>query len=131
LTNAGCKVDGEINNFCGSVYFSYTSRKSKVSICKINMGIYGGTVKIQGNHFSNKKNILTELPENMLEIMKNGKKCSECTYKNHTDHTAGFKFTHKKEDFQICRWSGFTFPIDTTVDLKLIEKWIELELGNA
>lgn len=132
LMASGCKISCfSLSNTTGGGSFSYVSRKSKKTVCSINMGILGCEISIHGNHFSNECSILAELPENMLNFIKTGRsicgKMQEPNFK--CKHGGQFKFTHNGETFEICKWGGFNFALSDKSDLPLYRKWIDLELA--
>jgi hypothetical protein len=128
LLENGCKVLGEINQFTGGAYFSYTSKKSKSAVCRFNMGITGCTVNLKGNHLANPNNILKELPPNMLaQMMVNDRVCSaEGTPKCQHER---YRFTYNDETYYRCRYAGFHFSLEHAGERELIQKWIEYELA--
>jgi len=132
LTNNGCKISCfSLSNTNGDGSFSYISRKSKKTVCSIAMGIRGCELSICGNHFSNETNILSELPENMLDLVKAGRgacgKMKEADFK--CKHGGHFIFKHNGETFEICKWGGFNFVLDDESDFELYRRWIDLELA--
>jgi len=132
LIENGCKISCfSLSSTTGGGSFSYVSRKNKKTVCSINMGILGCEISIHGNHFSNERNILAELPENMLNFIKIGRsvcgKMQEPNFK--CKHGGQFKFIHGGETFEICKWGGFNFALDSESDLELYNKWIDMELA--
>jgi hypothetical protein len=128
----GCKISCfSLSNTNGSGSFSYVSRKSKKTVCSIQMGIIGCQISICGNHFSNESNILSELPEYMLNFVKGGRgvcgKMQEPNFK--CKHGGHFIFKHNGETFEICKWGGFNFPLDSNSNFELYQKWIDMELA--
>lgn|GEM_PF-130378 len=129
LTDNGCKVNCEFNDFSASIIFTYILRKNNEKVCKIYMGIEGCMAMPYGHHFANKDNILTYLPESMLDTMSNNKKCSGCASKNPNGVVHAVRFKHKEINHIKCHHFGFGFPLDKASERKLIEKWLELELA--
>ena len=132
LIENGCKISCfSLSNTTGGGSFSYVSRKSKKTVCSINMGILGCEISIHGNHFSNERNILAELPEDILNFVKIGRSvCGKMREPNFKcKHGGQFTFTHDGETFEICKWGGFNFALNSESDLHLYRKWIDMELA--
>ncbi|MCL2421196.1 MAG: hypothetical protein FWD03_05000, partial [Defluviitaleaceae bacterium] len=133
LIDNGCKISCFfLSNTNGDGSFSYTSKKGKKTVCRIAMGVQGSLIEIRGNHFANEKNILPELPERMLDIVKSGR-CGGCAERNSSfvncRHGGPFKFTYNGEQLERCAFGGYVFPLDNAADRSLIKKWLEMELA--
>jgi len=128
LTRSGCKAEGEANNFTGGGYFSYTSRKTKKTVCRFDMGIWGCSINLKGNHLSEAANIIAELPESMVaRMMTNDRGCAaEGTPKCQQER---YRFLYNGETHYRCRYAGFTFALDNPAERELIQKWIAYELA--
>ena len=136
LLTQTCKVVGRAQySLCGGV-FDYTSRKTKKLVCKINLLAANSSIIPGAAHFEDSNNILSELTENMFNIMRgrnNGcRACSERNNPNFVQCMHGgepYKFTHEGEDFQLCRFMGFEFSLNNANERKVLRKWIELALA--
>ena len=132
LVDNGCKLSTFfLSNTNGDGSFSYASRKSKKTVCRIAMGMMGSLVEIRGNHFANEKNILLELPQNMLNVVKGGG-CGACAKGDPNfvkcRHGGPFKFAYKGENFERCAFGGYVFPLDNAAERELLKKWLQYEL---
>jgi hypothetical protein len=136
LLTQTCKVTGNSQYFlCGGV-FEYTSRKTKNLVCKINLLAGNCTIIPGANHFGDTNNILGELTENMFNAMRiRNKRCRTCSELNNPifvkcmSRGEPYRFTHEGEDFELCRYGGFTFLLDNANERKVLRKWIESELA--
>ena len=136
LLTRSCKVTGEIRYFLCDGIFTYTSRKTKKVICKIDLRAKNSSVTPNVNHFGNSNDILNHFTEFMLDTMrsrhKNCGNCSEqnipnfmkCPYGKGEPH----RFSYKGEDFELCQYYGFEFSLDNEEERNVLRKWIELEL---
>jgi len=132
LVNKGCKISCFfLSNTNGDGSFSYISQKGKKTVCRVAMGVTGSLVEIRGNHFINKQNILPELPENMLSVVKSGR-CGRCAEGNPNfkscRHGGPFKFTYNGENLERCAFGGYVFKLNNSMERELIKRWIEMEL---
>jgi len=133
LMDNGCKISCFfLSNTNGDGSFSYVSQKSKKTVCRIAMGVNGCLIEIRGNHFNNETNILPELSESMLSIVKSGG-CTESVENNPNfkkcRHGGPFKFTYNGENLERCAFGGYVFNLNTSEELALIKRWIKMELA--
>ena len=134
LINNGCKISSfYLSNSNGEGSFGYVSHKGK-TICRITMGITGSAIEIRGHHFGNKENILSELPESMLNVVKNVSGCGGCEARNPDTfvkcrHGGAWKFTLEGKEYECCVFGGFIFPLNIAEERELIRRWVELEIG--
>ena len=134
LIDNGCKiVTFFLSNTDGSGSFAYASRKSNKTVCRIQMGISGSKIVLKGNHFANKNNILSELPENMLNVVRNVRGCGICKEKSpdtfgYCRHGGAYKFKFDGNDYECCVFEGYTFSLNNASERELIKKWIEYEI---
>ena len=122
--------------------FTYTSKKSKKTICIINIGTSGCNISLRANHFmypnhTNIGNILDELPENILSYVMKGAGCNLGACLNH-DHSVNqdnecvhghadvFEYNGRKS--HKCPHYGWKFDINDTDNFDILIKWIEYEL---
>ena len=136
LLTQSCKVVGEVRYFLCDGIFTYTSIKTKKIICKIDLRVKNSSIIPSANHFGNSSNILNEFTENMLNIMRSRHRgcrfCSECNNPHFVQCIHGgepYRFSHKGEHFELCRFTGFEFSLMNANERKVLEKWIELELA--
>ena len=120
--------------------FTYTSKRTKKSICIINFGTSGNYISMRGNHFihpSEKENILDELPEDVFDFVMKGAGCKpghclNLDYSVNEDsncvHGNAEVFEYKKQKSHRCPHNGWRFDLVDTTDFEMLSKWIELEL---
>jgi len=137
LLAQSCKVTGEVRYFLCDGIFTYTSRKTKKVICKIDLRAKKSSATPNVNHFENSNDILNHFTEFMLDTMKSKHKncgnCSKlntpvfvkCPYGKGEPH----RLSCKSEDFELCQHYGFEFSIDNEKERNVLRKWIELELA--
>ncbi|MCL2188980.1 MAG: hypothetical protein FWC16_08685 [Defluviitaleaceae bacterium] len=132
LLDNNCRVDGDTINFGCGAFFTYTSRKSKKKICKIELGVAGCTIQLWGNHLAAPNNILFDLTENMKTVAKNGRPCGACASNdpNFIRCTRGGAYKYKVDDkhYERCCFHSFCFQTDDAYERELLTKWIKLEL---
>ena len=137
LMDNGCKiVTFSLSNTNGGGSFAYASRKSNRTVCRINMGISGSEIVLKGNHFGDKNNILSELPESMLNVVKSVRGCGDCEARNpdtfkYCRHGGAYKFSYDGSDYECCVFEGYTFSLSeaSAEERELLKKWIRYELG--
>jgi len=130
LCENGCKLDAKLGNAGESILITYTHRKSDKRICRIYIGQEGCKVFPYGHHFARDNNILSLLPENMLDAMSdNGRECTGCATKRPDLITHSFRFTHKGKVYNRCRHEGFGFAPNTPDERALLTQWLELEIA--
>ena len=133
LMENGCRISCFfLSNTNGDGSFSYISQKGKKTVCRIAMGITGCLIEIRGNHFVNENNILPELPEEMLSVVKSGG-CGDCAANNPNfkscRHGGPIKFIYNGEDLERCAFGGYVFELNDQKKRELLKKWLELELA--
>jgi len=136
LLSQSCKVTGELRYFLCDGIFTYTSRKTKNVICKIDLRAKNSSVIPNVNHFEKSNVILNQFTDSMLNMMRsknrNCKNCSELNSPNFVKcpHGGGFpyRFSYKDEDFELCKYNGLEFLLDNEATRRVLSKWIELEL---
>jgi len=132
-----CKIDGEVRySLCDGI-FTYTSRKTKKAVCKIDLKAKNSSVILNVSNFVNLNNILNEFTENMLNIMRSKNRwCRFCSERNNPVFVKcvhggePYKFSYNGEDFELCRFTGFEFPLNNTEERNILRQWIELELAR-
>jgi len=137
LLTQSCKVVGEVRYFLCDGIFSYTSRKTKNVVCKIDLKAKNSSVIPNVNHFEKSSDILNQLTEFMLDTMRNKNRncynCSELNNPNFVKCPNGggepHRFSHKGEDFELCRHNGFEFSLNSEVERNVLRKWVEFELA--
>lgn len=136
LLTQSCKVAGEVRHSLCDGIFTYTSRETKKIICKIDLRAKNSAVIPSANHFEGSSNILYDLSEDMLNAMRRKNRgCKTCQEYNNPIFVKcpyggePFRFSHKGEDFELCRFMGFEFAINSTKEREVLRKWIELELA--
>jgi len=140
LLTQSCKVTGEVRYFLCDGVFTYTSRKTKKVVCRIDLKARNSSAIPGITHFEKSSDILNQLTESMLDTMRNKNRncrnCSElnifnfakCPYGKGEPH----RLSYKGEDFELCRYYGFEFLLNNEIDRNVLRKWIEFELtwGN-
>ena len=130
LINAGCRVTHTIV----AERFSYTLKKvgnMKGRICKIHIGNKGCFVSPGINHLHNPGSILNSLPDDVMDLIRNAKKCKTCSKNNYErcPHSGTVNFTHDGEEIVRCWTAEYKIPLNNVANRKLIEKWLEMELA--
>jgi len=137
LLTQSCKVAGEVRYFLCDGIFTYTSRRTKKVVCKIDLRAKNSSVIPGVNHFENSNDILNQLTKFMLDTMRrknrNCRTCSKlnspnfvkCPYGGGVPH----RFSLKGEKFELCQHNGFDFLINDESERNMLMKWIELELA--
>jgi len=140
MTDDGCRVISKTvsNSKRTDSKFTYASKKTKKTVCIINIGTSGCNISLRGNHFihlNDKENILDELPEDMFLAVRGRVSCG-CRNPNHSInpdydcvHGVAGLYTYKGETFLTCLYSGFDFKLDENTNFDILTKWIELEVA--
>jgi len=129
LTNSGCKVavDSKGN-------FTYTSKQSKKIVVRITMKETECIVRPNTINATSSDSIETNLPESMLEVMRNSRGCGGCAKKNPSfiecKHGGPYKFMQEGKEFEACRFVGFNFSVADAENRAALKKWLELELES-
>ena len=121
--------------------FTYTSKRTKKSVCIINMGTSGNYISMRGNHFihpNSDNKILDELPPEMFGFVMNGAGCSLGHCINH-DYTVNTNnccvhgnaevFEYKGQKSFRCPHFGWNFDLNETTNFEMLTKWIMLEIA--
>jgi hypothetical protein len=135
-----CKAVGKARySLCDGI-FTYTSRKTKKVICKIDLRAKNSSVTPNANHFEKSRGILNQLTESMLDTMRSrNRNCKNCSKHNDPDFVkcpcgAGepHRFLLHGEEFELCQHYGFEFSLNCEIERNVLMKWIKLELdwGN-
>jgi len=134
LINNKCKISSFfLSNTNGDGSFAYVSPKGK-TICRISMGICGSKISIHSHHISNENTILAELPENMMNVIKNSNGCGGCGARNpdtfvQCRHGGAIKFEYNGTHYERCVFEGYTFSLNNANERTLLKRWIEYELS--
>jgi hypothetical protein len=138
MLDGRCRIDSKVVSNSKRIdgRFSYTSKKTKKTVCIIIIGSSGCKISLRGNHFihpNSKGNILDELPADMFSVVKKRKSCG-C---RNSDHSINYNYDcvhgvcglyiYKKKTFVTCLYSGFDFALDDTTNFDMLTKWIVLE----
>lgn len=129
LLENGCKVvaKGMKILYRGIGSFEYTSRKTKLKVCLIDIRLTGSRIILYGNHFAASDSIIEELPEEMLQIVKHNKGCQPCGGPTKCVMMGRYyQFTHNNEEY-LCCGGGFKFELNESANLKLLRAWVEKE----
>ena len=144
LTN-GCRTTTGVvsNSKRTDGKFTYTSKKSKKTICIINIGTSGYNISLRANHFmypnqTNVGNILDELPEDVFNYVINGAGCNlgaclnydySVNQNNSCVHGHAEVFEYNGQKSHKCPHYGWKFDLNETQNFNIIAKWIEYELA--
>ncbi len=129
LTDNGCSVASEINNFNSNIILIYTSRKTGDKICKISLGIEGCKAFPYGRHFASEDNILSYLPESMFTPLTDGKNlCTGCASKRPDLVPHNIRYTIEGKSYARCHGKGFGYSLDNADEREVIGRWIEMEI---
>ena len=142
MLDNGCRATSGIvsNTKRTTGKFTYTSKKTKKTVCIINIGTNiesGCNISLRGNHFihpNGKGNILDELPEDMFSVVRARNKTCWCRNPDLSINpdadcvhgTAGL-YTYKGETFASCLYGGFDFTLNEAANFDMLTKWIKLE----
>ena len=122
LTDGGCSSKLDAKNT-----FTFTHKKSKKMVCKININKSGCTVRPNTNN----DKFSLDFPEIMLKEMRGGRGCGVCAENNpdfiHCKHGGPFKMDYKNENFERCRYFGFNFDISSAEVRGVLAKWVKQE----
>jgi hypothetical protein len=131
--------------------FSYKKRGTNLSygmVCIIDMGIWGCSI-VQGvNHLSRPDSIVNFLPDEMVEMLKNGKEkfdIKDCKRNKGNMGFARYTFTHNGTEYEgcrhagirchfsernpICRFKEYKFDLSDPAVREIMWKWIEMEVS--
>jgi len=142
MIDSGCRVASSVVSNSKRIdgKFTYTSKRTKKSICIINLGRSGNYISLRGNHFihpNGNKNILDELPEEVLGFVLKGAGCKlgycldldyTINQDNYCVHGNAEVFEYNKQKSHRCPYNGWRFDLIETTDFKILSKWIALEV---
>jgi len=138
MTDSGCRVVSKVvsNSKRTDSKFTYTSKKTKKTVCIINIGTSGCNISLRSNHFihpNGKGNILDELPEDMFHTVRGRASCG-CRNPDHSVnldydcvHGVAGLYTYKDETLLTCLYGGFDFVLNESANFDILTKWVELE----
>jgi len=149
IINSGCRVASSVvsNKKRTDGKFTYTSKRTKKTVCIINIGTSGCYISMRGNHFihpNGKGNILDELPKDMFDFVIKGAGCEpgrgclnadysakQGTYKGNNPcmHGVAEVFDYKGQRSFRCPHYGWNFDLNETMNFEMLTKWISLEVG--
>ena len=122
--------------------FTYTSKRTKKSVCIINFGTSGDYISMRGNHFihpNGKENILDELPEDVFDFVMKGVGCGlghclNLDYSVNQDrdyclHGSADVFEYNGQKSYRCSHNGWRFDLIETTNFEMLSRWIALELA--
>ena len=142
MLDNNCRVIGKTvsNSKRTDSKFTYTSKKSKKTVCIINIGTSGCYISMRANHFIHPNdtitnNILDELPKDMFDFVIKGAGCAACLNSdlsmniNHNCcHGHAETFTYKGQKSFRCPHYGYNFDLNQATEYETLTKWIEYEL---
>ncbi|MCL2409864.1 MAG: hypothetical protein FWC96_09715, partial [Oscillospiraceae bacterium] len=116
LSDNGCTVTHNLS--CEFIYAKRKTKNRKGMVCKIYMDIDGCSVTPGMNHFENPDNIISILPEDIIDLMKveADRECGWCAYSRRDPGSiqcrpgCPVKFTHNGEEYLKCRYVEFKIP---------------------
>jgi len=143
MTENDCRVVSSVvsNKKRTDGKFTYTSKRTKKSICIINLGTSGNYISLRGNHFitpNRKENILDELPEDVFGFVINGVGCNlghclnldySVNQDNYCVHGNAEVFEYNKQKSHRCPHNGWRFDLIETTNFEMLSKWIALEVA--
>ena len=119
--------------------FSYVSKKTKKTVCIINMGTSGNYISMRGNHFiypGGKENILDQLPKDMFDFVIKGAGCEpghclnfdySINQDNYCVHGNAEVFEYNGQKSFRCPHNGWKFDLNEITNFEMLTKWIRLE----
>jgi len=120
--------------------FTYTSKRTKKSVCIINLGTSGCYVSMRGNHFihsGGEETILNELPRDVLNFVMQGAGCElghclnldySINHDNYCVHGNAEVFEYNEQKSHRCPHNGWRFELDETTNFDILSRWIALEI---
>jgi hypothetical protein len=135
MRDAGCNVQAKVvsNKVRTDAKFTYTSKKTKKTVCHINIGTSGCTISLRGHHFmfpGSEVNIMDEFPE-LAKKKPFSCGCRKPDYSINPSsacvHGIAGTYTYKGEIYAKCAYSGFDYVLNEATNFALITRWIELE----
>ncbi|MCL2636917.1 MAG: hypothetical protein FWD48_00965 [Oscillospiraceae bacterium] len=126
LVDNNCHINAEIWDYA---IITYTSRKTKQMICRIDMIISGCKVTPNTKNARHLDEITPVLSEEFVNALKEdgctcGRNCKKGPY----------RIYHNGEEYLSCnnpphKLAGFNISLNDSENRRIIRKWIELELG--
>jgi len=120
--------------------FTYTSKRTKKSVCIINLGTSGNYISMRGNHFVHpdvKENILDELPEDIFGFVIKGAGCElghclnldySVNQDNYCVHGNAEVFDYNGQKSHRCPRNGWRLKLIETTNFEILSRWIALEV---
>jgi hypothetical protein len=121
--------------------FTYTSKRTRKSICIVNLGTSGNYISMRGNHFihpNGKENILDELPEDVFNFVMKGAGCElgnclnldySINQDNYCVHDNAEVFEYNGQKSHRCPHNGWRFDLIETTNFEILSRWIALEVA--
>jgi len=108
----------------------YISKATKMRVCKLNFQVMECSITLSANHFVENQRIISELPDDMLNHVKNNRGCPGCGTPPMCGMNFGryFAFTLGGEHYECCG-GGFHFNLSEEAKFDVIDKWINHELA--
>ena len=149
MLDSGCRVASSVvsNSKRNDGKFTYTSKRTKKTICIINIGTSGCNISMRGNHFifsKGNENILDNLPKDVFDYVIKGAGCKPgegClnddytakrgTYKGNNPcmHGVAEVFEYKGQKSHRCPHYGWKFDLKEAKNFEILMKWIALEIA--
>lgn len=141
MTENNCRVVSSVvsNKKRTDGKFTYTSKRTKKSVCIINFGTSGNYISMRGNHFTHlngKESILEHLPEDLFSFVMKGAGCElghclnldySVNQDNYCVHGNAEVFEYNKQKSYRCPHNGWRFNLNETTNFEMLSKWIALE----
>ena len=146
MLDNGCRTASGVvsNSKRNDGKFTYTSKKSKKTVCIINIGTSGCFISLRANHFIHPNgtcagNILDKLPENIFNFVIKGAGCppalTSCILPDYNvnpnckcchGHAEVFEYNGHKS--HRCPHFGWNFELNKLENYDIITEWIKNEL---
>ena len=142
MRDSNCRVTSSIvsNKKRTDGKFSYTSKRTKKTVCIINIGTSGHYISMRGSHFirpNGKESILDELPEDMFNFVIKGAGCrlGHClnfdysvNIDNNCVHGNAEVFEYNGRKSFRCPYFGWNFDLNENTNFEMLTRWIVLEV---
>lgn len=149
MIDDGCRVASSVvsNSKRTDGKFTYTSKRTKKTVCIINMGTSGCNISMRGNHFIFPKGnemILDELSQEIFDYVIEGAGCKPgegCLSDDYTAKQGIYKgnnpcmhgvaevFEYNGQKSHRCPHYGWRFDLNEAKNFEMLTKWIALELA--
>ena len=145
MIDNGCRIVSSVvsNKKRTDGKFTYTSKRTKKTVCIINMGTSGHYISMRGNHFihpDRKLSVLDELPDDMLSFVMKGAGCKPGTGCLNEDysvkqgdylcvHNVAEVFEYNGQKSFRCSHNGWKFDLNDNTNFEMLTKWVMLEIG--